>query len=53
MNNTGIIYGINGPVVYLKGKTGFRMSEMGSCGRRASGGRGNRPDERQNHGSGI
>lgn len=22
------IYGINGPVVYLKGKTGFRMSEM-------------------------
>ena len=28
MNNTGIIYGINGPVVYLKGKTGFRMSEM-------------------------
>ena len=26
--NTGKIYGINGPVIYLKGKTGFRMSEM-------------------------
>ena len=25
---TGIIYGINGPVVYLKGNTGFKMSEM-------------------------
>lgn len=24
----GIIYGINGPVVYLKGNTGFKMSEM-------------------------
>ena len=31
MNNTkktGVIYGINGPVVYLKGNTGFKMSEM-------------------------
>lgn len=28
MNNTGKIYGINGPVIYLKGNTGFRMSEM-------------------------
>lgn len=28
MNKTGIIYGINGPVVYLKGNTGFQMSEM-------------------------
>ncbi|MEG0190615.1 MAG: V-type ATP synthase subunit A [Lachnospiraceae bacterium] len=28
MSNTGVIYGINGPVVYLKGNTGFRMSEM-------------------------
>ncbi|MFV0364499.1 MAG: V-type ATP synthase subunit A [Suipraeoptans sp.] len=28
MNNTGKIYGINGPVVYLKGITGFKMSEM-------------------------
>ncbi len=26
--STGTIYGINGPVIYLKGKTGFRMSEM-------------------------
>ena len=25
---TGIIYGINGPVIYLKGNTGFQMSEM-------------------------
>lgn len=28
MLNTGIIYGINGPVIYLKGNTGFRMHEM-------------------------
>ena len=28
MNKTGVIYGINGPVVYLKGNTGFQMSEM-------------------------
>ena len=30
---TGIIYGINGPVVYLKGNTGFKMSEMVYVGR--------------------
>lgn len=28
MLNTGTIYGINGPVIYLKGNTGFRMHEM-------------------------
>ena len=28
MEKTGKIYGINGPVIYLKGNTGFRMSEM-------------------------
>lgn len=28
MNKTGVIYGINGPVVYLKGNTGFKMAEM-------------------------
>ena len=28
MNKTGVIYGINGPVVYLKGNTGFKMYEM-------------------------
>lgn len=28
MRNTGTIYGINGPVIYLKGNTGFKMSEM-------------------------
>ena len=27
-NKTGVIHGINGPVVYLKGDTGFKMSEM-------------------------
>lgn len=27
-NLTGKIYGINGPVVYIKGKTGFKMGEM-------------------------
>ena len=25
---TGTIYGINGPVIYLAGNTGFKMSEM-------------------------
>lgn len=25
---TGIIYGINGPVIYLKGNLGFKMNEM-------------------------
>ncbi|WP_028274532.1 V-type ATP synthase subunit A [Atopococcus tabaci] len=28
MKQLGTIYGINGPVVYIKGKTMFRMSEM-------------------------
>lgn len=28
MLKTGKIYGINGPVIYLKGNTGFEMSEM-------------------------
>lgn len=28
MTKTGIIYGVNGPVVYLRGNTGFKMSEM-------------------------
>lgn len=28
MSKTGTIYGVNGPVIYLKGNTGFRMSEM-------------------------
>lgn len=31
--NTGTIYGINGPVIYLKGNTGFRMSEMVHVGK--------------------
>ena len=24
MSNTGIIYGVNGPVIYLKGDSGFK-----------------------------
>ena len=28
MDNIGIIYGVNGPVIYLKGNTGFHMQEM-------------------------
>ena len=28
MHKTGNIYGINGPVIYLKGNTGFQMAEM-------------------------
>ena len=28
LSKTGKIYGINGPVIYLKGNTGFGMSEM-------------------------
>lgn len=30
---TGTIYGINGPVIYLKGNTGFKMSEMVNVGK--------------------
>ena len=33
MRKTGTIYGINGPVIYLKGNTGFRMSEMVHVGK--------------------
>ena len=33
MFKTGRIYGINGPVIYLKGNTGFCMSEMVYVGR--------------------
>ena len=33
MKRTGIIYGINGPVIYLKGNTGFKMSEMVHVGK--------------------
>lgn len=28
MTGTGMIYGINGPIVYLKGDPGFRMNEL-------------------------
>ena len=28
MTARGTIYGINGPIVYLKGDSGFRMNEM-------------------------
>ena len=28
MSKTGVIYGINGPVIYVKGNTGFQMHEM-------------------------
>lgn len=28
MEGTGIIYGINGPIVYLKGDPGFKMNEL-------------------------
>ena len=30
---TGKIYGINGPVIYIKDKTEFKMSEMVYVGR--------------------
>ncbi len=33
MAKTGIIYGINGPIVYLKGDAGFTMNEMVYVGR--------------------
>ncbi len=33
MNRTGMIYGINGPVVYIKGRTEFKMAEMVYVGR--------------------
>ena len=30
MHKTGTIYGINGPVIYLKGNTGFQMADRTS-----------------------
>ena len=33
MERTGIIYGINGPIVYLKGDPGFKMNELVYVGR--------------------
>lgn len=36
----GIIYGINGPVIYIKGKTAFRMGEMDLCWTAETGRRG-------------
>ena len=33
MSKTGVIFGINGPVVYLKGDPGFKMNEMVYVGR--------------------
>lgn len=33
MNKTGTIYGINGPVIYLKGDPGFQMAEMVHVGK--------------------
>ena len=50
---TGVIYGINGPVVYLKGNTGFKMSEMVYVGEERLVGEGHQPDQRYHHGSGV
>ncbi len=36
LNKTATIYGINGPVIYLKGETDFKMSEMVHVGERKS-----------------
>ncbi len=33
MSRTGKIYGINGPVIYIKGQTDFKMSEMVHVGK--------------------
>ena len=32
MTKTGIIYGINGPIVHVKGDAGFEMHEMVTVG---------------------
>ena len=33
MAKTATIYGVNGPVIYLKGDTGFQMAEMVYAGK--------------------
>ena len=33
MTKTGTIYGINGPIVYVKGDAGFEMHEMVTVGK--------------------
>ena len=53
MNKTGVIYGINGPVIYLKGNTGFEMSEMVYVGKGTPGRRGYRPDSGHHHCTGL
>ena len=45
MERTGIIYGINGPIVYLKGDPGFKMNELVYVGTRTWWGS-NRPYKR-------
>ena len=41
MTAQGNIYGINGPIIYLKGDSGFQMNEM-VYGNGQAGGRGHR-----------
>ena len=53
MHKTGTIYGINGPVIYLKGNTGFQMAEMVYVGKRTSGRRSYPSDKRYHDHSGL
>ena len=53
MNKTGVIYGINGPVIYLKGNTGFKMSEMVYVGKERLVGEVIALDSGQHHRTGL
>lgn len=53
MHKTGTIYGINGPVIYLKGNTGFQMAEMVYVGKERLVGEVIRHDKRYHDHSGL
>ena len=53
MNKKGIIYGINGPVIYLKGNTGLRMSEMVHVGEEHLVGGSHLPVKESHHCTGL
>ena len=47
MHKTGTIYGINGPVIYLKGNTGFRWLKWSTSEKNA--GRRSYPSDKRYH----
>ena len=53
MGVTGKIYGINGPIVTIRGNLGFKMNEMVYVGQMRLVGVGHRTDQGNDDGTGI